>query len=69
MILIDHGDGLISAYFHLSQIFVKPGDMVAQGDPIGRSGSTGLSTGGHVHWETQLNGVIVDPRTFINNAL
>ncbi len=58
---IDHGDGLISEYGHLSKIEVKPGDTVAKDTIIGRIGSTGFSTGPHLHLEISDRGKTVDP--------
>ena len=60
-IILDHGAGVHTGYWHLWQIFVKEGDEVAQGDPLGRVGHTGLSTGDHLHWELRVGGVAVDP--------
>ncbi len=60
-VLLDHGLGLVSAYYHLSAIQVKPGDMVRQGQTVGLVGNTGLSTGPHLHWEIRLLGAPVDP--------
>lgn len=60
MIIIDHGIGVFTGYAHLSLIAVSVGQMVQQGDYIGRVGSTGLSTGPHLHWECAVNGVNVD---------
>jgi murein DD-endopeptidase MepM/ murein hydrolase activator NlpD len=60
-VLIDHGLGLVSAYFHLSAFSVKPGDMVRQGQTVGLVGNTGSSTGPHLHWEMRLLGQSVDP--------
>ena len=59
-VIIDHGLGVFSGYFHLSAINVQAGQSVRQGDIVGLSGSTGLSTGPHVHWEIVVNGVNVD---------
>ncbi len=59
--VIDHGHSLGTLYGHQSQILVTPGQAVKRGDPIGRVGSTGLSTGPHLHFETRLKGVPIDP--------
>lgn len=59
-IVIDHGWGLLTGYWHLSSIEVQVGQQVAPGDLIGRVGSTGLSTGAHLHWEMWVNGTPVD---------
>jgi len=60
-VLIDHGWGVVSGYFHLSRTEVKVGQEVGSGDLIGRVGSTGLSTGNHLHWEIRVRAVPVDP--------
>jgi len=60
-IVIDHGLGVASAIFHLSEISVQPGQELAAGTPLGRSGETGLASHPHVHWGVYLNGVAVDP--------
>lgn len=60
-VVIDHGYGLQSIYGHLSQIDVKLGDLVKKGQIIGRSGSTGLAGGDHLHFSMQLDGVQVNP--------
>lgn len=65
MIYIDHGQGLISLYAHLSQINVKKGDSIKQGDVIGLVGATGRVTGPHLHWSVSLNETWVDPALFI----
>lgn len=59
--IIDHGGGLSTLYGHMSEIYVKPGDRVARGQVIGRMGSTGRSTGTHLHFETRLGGRAVNP--------
>ncbi len=60
-IVIDHGGGLYSLYFHMSRRFVKRGDKVAKGDVIGAVGTMGLSTGPHLHFQTNLFKVPVSP--------
>lgn len=60
-ILIDHGMGLFTLYFHCDSVDVKPGDLVESGDQIGRVGSTGFSTGPHLHWTASIGNVPVDP--------
>ena len=66
-IVIEHLPGLYSLYYHLSAMDVKEGDMVKQGDLIGKSGSTGLATGPHLHWEIRLNGSAVRPEFFLSD--
>ena len=65
-IVIDHGWGVSTGYWHLSAIEVQIGDTVAPGDLIGRVGSTGLSTGSHLHWEVWVNGVSVNGLEWLN---
>jgi murein DD-endopeptidase MepM/ murein hydrolase activator NlpD len=60
-IILDHGWGLYSMYFHLSESLVKEGDLVRTGTILGRVGSTGRSTGPHLHWGIRINGARVDP--------
>lgn len=63
-VAIDHGDGRVSLYGHLSAGLVRRGDTVEAGQEIGRVGSTGLSTGPHLHFEWRVDGRAVDPLTF-----
>ncbi|MFL5317905.1 MAG: M23 family metallopeptidase [Microvirga sp.] len=65
MVEIDHGNGLSTRYAHLSSIRVVAGQKVAAGTLVGRVGSTGRSTGAHLHYETRIDGVPVDPRRFL----
>lgn len=60
-VVLDHGYGLQSIYGHLSEIGVKPGDMVKKNQPLGRSGLTGLAGGDHLHYSMQVDGVQVNP--------
>jgi hypothetical protein len=60
-VVLDHGYGLQSIYGHLSAIEVKPGDMVKKGQSLGRSGSTGLAGGDHLHFSMQVGGVQINP--------
>lgn len=64
-ILIDHGGGFVSMMCHMSETLVEEGDLVARGDIIGKIGSTGRSTGPHLHWTVSLNGVRTDPALFM----
>jgi murein DD-endopeptidase MepM/ murein hydrolase activator NlpD len=65
MVEIDHGYGLRTRYGHLSAILVRAGARVAKGTPVGRLGSTGRSTGPHVHYEVWLADRVRDPSGFI----
>jgi murein DD-endopeptidase MepM/ murein hydrolase activator NlpD len=65
MVEIDHGNGLSTRYGHLSEINVKVGDVVKIGQVIGAVGSTGRSTGPHLHYETRIDGEAVDPQKFL----
>ncbi len=60
-VVVDHGYGVQTIYGHLSEIAVKPGDAVKQGQAMGRSGSTGLALGDHIHFSMQVDGVEVNP--------
>jgi murein DD-endopeptidase MepM/ murein hydrolase activator NlpD len=61
MIYLDHGQGIISLYAHLNEIMVKPGDVVKQGDIIGKVGQTGRVTGPHLHFAVIANQTLIDP--------
>ena len=65
-ILIDHGGGMATGYGHLSQIFVSSGQQVQRGQAIGAVGSTGASTGPHLHFEVRMNGKPVDPAAYLH---
>lgn len=65
MIEVDHGNGLSTRYGHLSEINVKVGEVVKIGQVVGLVGSTGRSTGPHLHYETRIEGEAVDPQKFL----
>jgi murein DD-endopeptidase MepM/ murein hydrolase activator NlpD len=67
-VFIDHGQGLVSMYNHLSRISVKKGARVARGQRIGAIGKTGRVTGAHLHWTVSLNNARVDPMLFLSPA-
>ncbi len=64
VVTLDHGGGLVTQYAHLSKIGVKKGAVVRRGELLGRVGSTGRSTGSHLHYEVRINGAAVDPARF-----
>lgn len=66
-VVVEHLPGLYSLYYHMSELSVKEGDMVSQGQLLGKSGATGLATGPHLHWEVRLNGSAVRPEFFLND--
>jgi murein DD-endopeptidase MepM/ murein hydrolase activator NlpD len=68
MVVVDHGGGLFSGYAHLSSFAVAEGQAVQAGDTVGMVGSTGLSTGAHLHWEMASDGVVVDAFRFMDGT-
>ena len=64
-VFIDHGQGLISAYMHLSRIDVRPGQTVHRGEIIGAVGATGRVTGPHLHWAVIMNNTAIDPELLL----
>jgi murein DD-endopeptidase MepM/ murein hydrolase activator NlpD len=69
MVEVTHGNGLATRYGHLSEIDVKVGQTVRIGEIIGRIGSTGRSTGPHLHYETRINDEPVDPQKFLRAGI
>ncbi len=67
MVIIDHGGGITTLYAHGSEILVNVGDMVYQGTPVLKVGSTGYSTGPHAHFEVRINGDYVQPLDYITS--
>ncbi len=65
MVEVDHGNGLVTRYGHMSRILVSAGQHVNAGDVLGKVGSTGRSTGPHLHYEVRRNGNAVDPVSFL----
>ncbi len=65
IVYLNHGAGLLSAYFHLSEQLVSEGDTVDVGDPVGRVGATGRVTGPHLHWVVRYGSTSVDPRSLL----
>jgi len=68
VVVIDHGWGVYTAYDHLSEMLVRPGDMVQTGQLIGLGGDTGRTTGPHLHWEVWVGGVQVNPVDWLARA-
>jgi murein DD-endopeptidase MepM/ murein hydrolase activator NlpD len=66
MLDIDHGNDIITRYAHASRLLVKVGDIVQRGQHIADIGTTGRSTGPHLHFEVRIKGVAQDPRKFLN---
>ena len=60
-LILDHGGGVLTSYWHLSSVSIQPGVTVRRGDALGRVGSSGFATGPHLHWEVLVHGVPVDP--------
>lgn len=68
MVEIDHGKGIATRYGHMSRIAAKPGETVKRGELIGYVGSTGRSTGNHLHYEVRIDGYAVNPMPFLQSG-
>lgn len=68
-IVVDHGAGLCSVYYHLSKMNVEVGDRVERGEIIGEMGSTGFSTGSHLHWKMMIGNANLNPNQFVDTTL
>jgi murein DD-endopeptidase MepM/ murein hydrolase activator NlpD len=67
LLMIDHGMGLNSAFLHCSELLVKEGDYVKQGQVIGRVGATGRASGPHLHWGMKWNSARIDPKLLLSS--
>jgi murein DD-endopeptidase MepM/ murein hydrolase activator NlpD len=65
---IAHGNGYVTRYAHNSRLLVQVGDLVRSGQQVAKAGSTGRSTGAHVHFEVWVNGAVVNPSKFLGQA-
>ncbi len=68
-VIIDHGLGIYTGFYHMSSIAVVPGDVVTPGQIIGEVGTTGLSTGNHLHWDLLVDGVWVDAQAWLDQGM
>ena len=66
LVTIDHGNGLVTKYMHHDKVYVKPGDRVEKGQQIGLSGTTGNSTGNHLHFQVEKNGAVINPLLYLD---
>ena len=67
-VFVDHGHSLYTMYFHLERPLVREGDWIRRGEAVGKAGSTGRSTGVHLHWGARLNGARIDPLQLLDRS-
>ncbi|KAF0132952.1 MAG: peptidase M23/M37 family [Candidatus Saganbacteria bacterium] len=68
-VVVDHGQGINTLYFHLSKINAEPGQKLSKGEIIGLSGNTGISSGPHLHWGMSVHNIRVDPMQWVNTIM
>jgi murein DD-endopeptidase MepM/ murein hydrolase activator NlpD len=68
-VIVDHGVGIHTAYYHMSRLDIKPGTMVNKGQQLGLSGDTGLATAPHLHWEVRIAGTAVEPLDWLKKKM
>ncbi|MGE4293625.1 MAG: M23 family metallopeptidase [Desulfovibrio sp.] len=68
-VYVDHGNGVVSMYFHLSELKVTVGQTVRRGDVVGLAGATGRATGPHLHFGVAVQGLMVDPQTLVSSSV
>lgn len=68
VVFLDHGRGVFSGFYHMSELVAQPGQHVQPGDLLGKVGTTGFSTGDHLHWSMWVNGIYVDPIEWTERA-
>lgn len=69
VVFIDHGRGVFTAFYHMLELDTQPGAQVKPGDPVGKAGTSGFSTGNHLHWSMWVNGIYVDPNEWVERAI
>ena len=69
LVVLDHGGGVFSLYFHQSEILVEAGQRVRRGEVVGEVGSTGLSTGPHLHWEMRVAEEPTNPLEWVGKVV
>ncbi|MCK5921077.1 MAG: M23 family metallopeptidase, partial [Methylococcales bacterium] len=68
-VIIDHGLGVYSGYYHMSVVETAVGTQLSPGDPVGQVGTTGLSTGNHLHWDLLSNAVWIDAKAWTEHNI
>ena len=68
LVVVDHGNGVQTYYAHLSRFYVRPGQEIRRGEPVGAVGSSGRATAPHLHYEVRLGGTAVNPARYLRNS-